>query len=112
MKTKAVYTVGQRIEVELIKPNVGFFPIGITKTGMMCFMPKGTKGFWDYGTLQECEVLQVGEKHLQIRIIKELMSAAEYAKQKAGNAEPETEEDVDGNTVKVESREEMLKQKK
>jgi hypothetical protein len=63
------------IEVEMQKPKEGNFPIGRADTGIICLLPRGTKGFFEYNSRWKVQVLEVKENRLLIKPIKEILSA-------------------------------------
>lgn len=69
------YTVGQQIEVEMHKPEHGKFPIARAATGVICRLAQNTKGFFEYNSCWTAEIMEVREKSLIIKPLKEVMTA-------------------------------------
>lgn len=71
--------IGEIICIEMIAPKEGKFPIARTESGVVCLIERGTKGFFEYHSSWEAEVVEVKEKCLIIRPISCLMTAAANA---------------------------------
>lgn len=69
------------IEVEMQKPKEGHFPIGRADTGIICLLPRGTKGFFEYNSRWKVQVLEVKENRLVVKPIKEILSAEQNERQ-------------------------------
>lgn len=78
METKKaiVYTVGQKLTLEMIQPEKGKMPIARTDEGLICVIDHDiTKGFFPYGSIWDCSVTLVCQKKLVIKPLKMLKSA-------------------------------------
>lgn len=62
------YSVGQRLMMDILKPEMGNFPISRTDEGVICkFEQQQTKKYFEYGSRWEFEVVEVREKCLIVK---------------------------------------------
>lgn len=76
---KKTHSTGDVIVIEIHQPKEGKFPIGRTESGMICLIPKGIKGYFEYNSTWSVEVLEVKAKVLIVKPVECLMSAAANA---------------------------------
>lgn len=65
-----LYKAGEHLTVTISKPLKGNFPVGKLSNGVLVTFEFGTKGYWEYGTDWEVEVIAVKEKNLVAKPIK------------------------------------------
>lgn len=75
--TSELYKVGQILNVQMVKPKEGKFPIGRTDNGIICKIKIGSKGFFEYDSTWESKVVEVHEKKLIIEPVTCIVSAVE-----------------------------------
>lgn len=78
VELKSIYSVGDHIQVQMIEPKDGKFPIGRTKDDrfVVCKIALGVKGYFEYNSTWECEVKEVHANKLVIIPLDCLISAA------------------------------------
>lgn len=78
------FAIGATLTVDMNKPKEGKFPIGRTSEGIICFLKKGVKGFFEYGSTWAAEIVEIKDKVMIIEPIECVNSrgANEYELQK------------------------------
>ena len=83
MKNTKAPTVGQLLEMEMIKPIKGNMPIG-RHNGLVCLLVREKKpGYYEYGSSWQVEVVEVHEKKLIVKPTKLLINASDNESIKA-----------------------------
>ncbi len=75
------YQAGQEIAVDMLKPQeeTKKFPIARNKEGVVCFIARHAKGFFEYNSTWIVKVIEVRANVLIIEPVECLMSAAANA---------------------------------
>jgi len=66
-KQSLPYFEGQSITLEMIRPEKGRMPIARTKEGAICLIQHGCKGFFEYNSIWDCDVVEVRENSLIVK---------------------------------------------
>ena len=61
------YFEGQSLTLEMIRPKQGRMPIALTKEGAVCLIQHGCKGFFEYNSIWDCDVVEVRENSLIVK---------------------------------------------
>jgi len=60
------YSKGDLVTLEMQKGEFGNRPIARTKEGIVCLIDRAAKGYFAYGSIWTCEIVEVSEKKLII----------------------------------------------
>ena len=69
-RVQVVHTVGEKLNLLMIKSEKNSMPIARTNEGMICLLSKDAKGFFPYESEWECEIVEVREKLLIFKPLK------------------------------------------
>lgn len=70
------FAIGATLLVDMHAPKEGKFPIARTADGIICFLKRGAKGFFEYGSSWVAEVVEIRDKVMIIEPMECTMSKA------------------------------------
>jgi hypothetical protein len=80
------YSNGDLVALEMQKGEFGNRPIARTNEGIICLVDKSAKGYYPYGSIWTCKVVEVSEKKLIVCPLELCKSAAANAFEAAEKA--------------------------